>query len=71
MELVQRKSGNGVEWVVMGALENAGSGKTDARSLDCAKSFAGANDSASLGMTEAGNEFVIPGILACVDPDEK
>jgi hypothetical protein len=37
----------------------------NSRSLDCAGSFAGANDSASLGMTDG---VLIPWIFACADP---
>ena len=52
----------------------------NARSLDCAELFAGASDSASLGMTmgndslgmtDWGNGIVIPWIFACADPNEK
>jgi len=55
-------------------------GERNTRSLDCAESFAGANDSASLGMTvkedplgmtESGTGVVISWIFACVDPNEK
>jgi len=65
VELGQRKLGNGVEWVVIGGEES------NARPLDCAGSFAVANDPASLGVTEDGNGMVVPWIFACADPDEK
>ena len=56
MELVQKKLGNGVGWVAVGAhRETAGVCGNNTRSLDCAESFAIANDSASLGMTIEGN----------------
>jgi hypothetical protein len=61
VEVVEKKLGNGVRWFVVGADgETAGFGGNNARSLDCAESFAIANDSASLGMTEGGDERQSP-----------
>lgn len=85
MEVVQKRSGNGVAWVVVGSRETAGVRENDTGSLDCAESFAIANDSASLGVTggrdESQNphlwqnqpEMGQPGarIFAVVDPQEK
>lgn len=56
MEVVEKKWGNGVEWVVMGTVEErARYAERNTRSLDCAESFAIANDSVSLGMTKGGD----------------
>ncbi len=49
MKLVDHKSGNRVEWVL--EMTEAERAAADSRSLDCAGSFAIANNSASLGMT--------------------
>lgn len=49
MKLVDHKSGNRVEWVL--EMTEAERAAADSRSLDCARPFAIANNSASLGMT--------------------
>jgi hypothetical protein len=52
VRLVEKKSGTRVEWVL--EMTEAERAAADSRSLDCAGSFAIANDSASLGMTRSG-----------------
>ena len=52
VRLVEKKSGTRVEWVL--EMTEAERAAADSRSLDCAGSFAIANDSASLGMTISG-----------------
>ena len=52
VRLVEKKSGSGVGWVL--EMTEAERAAADSRSLDCAGSFAIANDSASLGMTDHG-----------------
>jgi hypothetical protein len=47
--LIEKKSGSGVAWVL--EMTEAERAAADSRSLDCAGSFAIANDPASLGMT--------------------
>ncbi len=49
MRVAEHKSGTKVEWVL--EMTEAERRAADSRSLDCAESFAIANDSASLGMT--------------------
>jgi hypothetical protein len=49
VRLVEKKSGTRVEWVL--EMTDGERAAADCRSLDCAGSFAIANDSASLGMT--------------------
>ena len=52
VRLVEKKSGSGVGWVL--EMTEAERAAADSRSLDCAGSFAIANDSASPGMTISG-----------------
>ena len=52
MRLIEKKSGSGVRWVLV--MTEAERAAADSRSLDCAGSFAIANDPASLGMTNQG-----------------
>jgi hypothetical protein len=68
--LIQKKSGNGVEWIV-GCVGSTAAQEGNTGSLDCAGSFAGANDPASLGMTGDRSRAVIPWIFASADPNEK
>ena len=89
VELVVQKTEMGARWVVVGTKEEMGrceesSSLVDAenaRSLDCAASFAGADD-AALGMTVSGDSpgitvtessksVEIPWLCAEVDPNEK
>ena len=85
MRLIEKKSGSGVGWVLV--MTEAERAAADSRSLDCAGSFAIANDSASLGMTNyrgtlgatdsrVTNEpqshgIGIPWIQAVADPRER
>ena len=57
VRLVENKSGSRVEWV----LEMTGAERVaaESRSLDCAGSFAIANNPASLGMTDYGGTFAM------------
>ena len=55
VRLVEKKSGTRVEWVL--EMTEAERAAADSRSLDCAGSFAIANDSASLGMTSSGKSL--------------
>ncbi len=55
MRLVEKKSGSGVAWVE--EMTEAERVAAESRSLDCAGSFAIANDSTSLGMTGYGEIF--------------
>jgi hypothetical protein len=61
VRLIEKQSGSGVGWVLV--MTEAEKAAADSRSLDCAGSFAIANDPASLGMTNQRE------ILA-TDPDE-
>jgi PD-(D/E)XK nuclease superfamily protein len=76
VRLVEKKSGSGVGWVL--EMSDAERAAADSRSLDCAGSFAIANDSASLGMTNRGemierwpHSCVVPWMEAVADPREK
>ena len=77
MRLVENKSGSRVGWVVeMAGMERV---VADSKSLDCAGSFAIANNPALLGMTNYGGTLgmtnlqpmVIPWMMAVADPKEK
>jgi len=65
VKLVVEKTETGARWVVVGTAEEMerceeSSSLVDAenaRSLDCAASFAGANDTASLGMTGSEHDY--------------
>jgi hypothetical protein len=79
VRLVEKKSGTRVEWVL--EMTEAERVAADSRSLACAGSFAIANDSASLGMTNQEtaralrerwpHSCVVPWMEAVADPQEK
>jgi hypothetical protein len=70
VRFVEKKSGSGVAWLL--EMSDAERVLADSRSLDCAGSFAIANDPASLGMTERSEHgCVIPWMEAVADPRER